>query len=180
MTAHRCATCTGVNHWPAHCSATAHTGDSAIRQDIITQATAEALGLERLEQLVVADEEAGDLWKVGRRAIMAGYLCKLRGDDMQELYGWWRRGLDALEKLGASGTAVDAQRETQEALELTTLALLGVANDPQDALRIPRMEYLLAQNNLDRCALPVVCPIVPVARVWLLRTTLCNSSGCRG
>ena len=129
-------------------------------QDIITQAVAEVLGLERLEQLVSAAEAAGDQWTLGRRAILAGYACQQRGGTIQDTYGWFRRGLDALEKLGsASGTATE-ERETQEALELTMFGVMSPASDPQDAARIPRMVYLLEQDHLDRCAcacLPAAC-----------------------
>ena len=120
-----------------------------VPQDVITHFVAEVLGPERLEQLVAASEAADDLWMLARRAILAGYLCSRRNDP--NAFVWWRRGLDALDKLSTSSTDTE-ERQTQEALEMQTFMALCAATDPQDEPRIPRMLYLTEQDHLDRCA----------------------------
>lgn len=117
-------------------------------QDLISYAAGEALGLSKLEKLIVAAEAAGDLWALGHRAILAGHVAKQQSDTPAALT-FWRRGLDACEKISADNVPLEIQ-QSQEHLELVTLAVVSPANDPQDAPRIPRMLYLVSQKHLDR------------------------------
>lgn len=132
-------------------------GDSP--QDIITHATAKVLGMKRLEKLVAAAEAANDQWALARRAIATGYLIKKETGDTSACYEWLRRGADALGKL-AAGDARNEERQTQEALELETLGLgLAVGSSPEDAKYMPRMQYLVQQEHLDRCVFCIQCVI---------------------
>lgn len=117
-------------------------------QDLISYAVGEALGIPKLEKLMDAAEAAGDLWALGRRAIVAGHVAK-RLSDKAALASFWRRGLDACEKVSTEDQPLE-QRQSQESLETVTLAALGTMNDPQDASRIPRMLHLVEQEYLDR------------------------------
>eukprot|EP01052_Picozoa_sp_SAG31_P021340 SAG31_NODE_1645_length_7652_cov_2.069906_5_plen_283_part_00 len=117
--------------------------------DMITHATANVLGMERLDKLVTAAEDSGDQWTLARRSVLAGHLAK-RGGDVSAPHELFRRGVDALGKL-AAGEATAEERQAQEALELHTLALgLFVANNPADAKYLPRMQHLVQQEHLDR------------------------------
>jgi len=116
--------------------------------DMITHATANVLGMERLEKLMTAAEDSDDQWALARRSVLAGHLVK-RGGDVSAPHELFRRGADALGKLVASDATAE-ERQTQEALELHTLASLMVANDPADAKYLPRMQHLVQQEHLDR------------------------------
>eukprot|EP01047_Picozoa_sp_COSAG01_P016834 COSAG01_NODE_874_length_12972_cov_15.914343_7_plen_261_part_00 len=118
-------------------------------QDIISYAVGEVLGLPKLEELIHTAEVAGDLWTLGRRAIIAGHVAKHQGNPAASL-AFWRKGLDACEKISAEEIPLE-QRQSQEFLEIVTLGVMSGANDPQDASRIPRMLYLVEQEHLDRC-----------------------------
>ena len=84
--------------------------------DMITHATANVLGMERLEKLMTAAEDSDDQWALARRSVLAGHLVK-RGGDVSAPHELFRRGADALGKLAASD-ATAGERQAQEALEL--------------------------------------------------------------
>eukprot|EP01047_Picozoa_sp_COSAG01_P085807 COSAG01_NODE_19012_length_1037_cov_1.124733_2_plen_254_part_01 len=122
-------------------------------QDLITLAAGELLGLSKLETLSDSAEEDGDLWKLARRAILAGCIAG-RQANVQARWKHFRRGLDACEKIGTQEIS-DKQCQERETLELVTLSLLSNASDPQDAARIPRMLALIDQEHLDKCVVGV-------------------------
>jgi hypothetical protein len=135
-------------------------GDSP--PDIITLAVAAALGPEKLELLIAASEAANELWALACRAAAMALLCKRLGQP-QESFKWFRRGLDALEKLSASD-ADGEERQAQDSLELMLFAELSCANDPADASRIPRMVHVLQQDAAVRApSYAALCHIFVVA-----------------